>query len=339
MGKLVISMRYLVYCLVAGLMTALLAAAITTKTKKIMDKLSGHIEIVFDGSIQRIDLPSGQMKEIFAKNLNYYVISFDISLDGKERVLATSGDIGNPTRFVTLSKGNQLKTLLSKIFISSPSISPDGKSLAYLFHKYEREPKNWIGDLFLYLIKTDGSSDKKISKLSYRQDKPSWFPDGKRLAVGSKDLSIYIVDIETGLEQKIIDFGTAPAVSHDGKRIAYLSKEIDDSVKKKMIDFQNLSRKEYHETFMKKEDKREELEFAKLFLHYSIFLYDLETKQSKKITDELAIEQSVIWSPNDKYLLYNDETWYGNDIFVLDIATGEKEKIDDLHGRIMGWRK
>lgn len=220
-----------------------------------------------------------------------------------------------------------------------PSFSPDGKIIAYLFYKYEKEPKNWIDDSYLYLTKTDGSSDRQVSGLSYFIGKPSWFPDSRRLAIASKDYKVYIVNTETGEERKIIDFGIAPTISHDGKRIAYLSKDVDDSIKKKMIEYQLMSRKEYEETWMKKEDKREEMEFSKLFLTNAIYLYDVDTGQSKKISDEGWIAQPAVWSPDDKYLVYNDRRAVVNDIFVLDVKTGEKEQLKGKHGRVMVWRR
>jgi len=337
-------MKYLIYILSAACLLVILSVyTIRAMGIKHMNNLSGCIEILVDYSITRIDFSTGKAKEIFSKSNNInkgnYLISFDISADGKERILETTGSVDNPPRLLLYRDDKYLKTVLEKVFLRLPSFSPDGKFIAYLYTPYEKERKNWHDDHYLYLIKTDGSSDKNISELSCDIQKPSWFPNGKKIVVGSKDLSIYVIDVDNGTDKKIIDFGIAPAVSHDGKKIVYLSKN-DASAGTKMANYQKITMKEYQDIYMNKKDKQEEMEVAKLFQSYSFFIYDVASGKSRKITDELFVKQSspLIWSPDDNFILYTDFEWEHHEAYAINVETRERQKVTSLQGIAMIWR-
>lgn len=328
--------KVIIYIGVAAIaITLLLSVGLATNKSKLAG-LSGCIEIVSDYGIERVCLPSGRTEAVLNKSPEYLVGTFDVSHDGTERVLAVLGYGGKPERLIYL-RNKSLKTILPKNFVRCPSFSPDSEYVAYLYHEYDGKTQNWVDDMFLYVIMPDGSSHRQVSKLSLNQHKPSWFPDRKRLALGTKDMKIVIVDIETGRERKIIDFGIAPTVSNDGKKIAYLSKEVEDSIKAKMVESRNLSKEHYEKFKMGRQGTSEEIEFSKLFLHYSIYIYDMETGQSMKMTDELSIEKPVLWSADDKHLLYNDEKSLGHEVYALHIETREKAKIEGVNGELMAW--
>jgi hypothetical protein len=125
---------------------------------------------------------------------------------------------------------------------------------------------------------------------------------------------------------------------HYRKTIAYLSKEADAALKKKILDYRRMTVDEYERLEKERGDGFKEIEeTSKALLHYGIYLYDLKSETSRKLTEELPIDLSVVWSPDDKYLLYNDEKFLGHDIHVLDIHTGKREKIASVNGALMAW--
>ncbi|MDH3976122.1 MAG: hypothetical protein OEV42_17760 [Deltaproteobacteria bacterium] len=303
------------------------------------NKLPGYIEISFDNGIKKIALSSGNVKEIIKRKSDFSIGSFDVSPDGKKRVFATR--IGRKSGLVLYSTEKDMKTVVRRKFVGYPSFSPDGNTIAYLFQKKERVRKYWFTDSYLYTVNVDGSTDKKVSETSvFYYHRPSWFPDGRRLAVGTRDFTIRIIDLDKGTEKKIIDFGSAPTVSNDGKTIAYLSKDTDEATKKKIVDYKNITYKEYKETVLDKHERDEEMwELSKLFIKNSIYLYDVSTKESRKLTEEITVEMPVVWSPDDKYLIYNDRRGISDEIFAVEIETGKRFKVTSEHGRVMVWRK
>lgn len=304
--------------------------------KKLVNRLTGYIETTFDGAIRKINLPSDKMEEILKKLTNdYYVGSFDISPDGKDRIIEAEQRGDEPDRLIMFSNNTKFKTVVNKNLIRRPVFSPDGKRIAYLYREPGKEPReNCVHGWSLYLINADGMSDNEISNNCLSVTKPSWFPDGKRLSVSTRDFKIYIIDTETDKEEMIVDFGWAPSVSHNGKKIAYLSKEVDDSIKKRMIVYRNTRLKER----MIKKNDRDRMQFSKLFLTYSFYIYDIDSGKSKKISDEFWVEQRPIWSPDDRYLLFSDRRAVVDDVYVLDTKTGETEKISSHKGEVMAWR-
>jgi Tol biopolymer transport system component len=97
----------------------------------------------------------------------------------------------------------------------NPSLSPDEKTIAYM------------GKDGIYVAKANGAQQKllipiSISDYSYRSSllpAPLWSPDGNLLiyhkCMNQKcenlaDFSLYKVDVESGVEEKIIDNGLFP---------------------------------------------------------------------------------------------------------------------------------
>jgi Tol biopolymer transport system component len=324
-------------CLLSfSLLAIVIVTAVYAMDIRNMDnKLSGCIEILVDNNtIKIIELATGKIQDVLSQEHGNYLYSFDTSHSGKEKVIETDEGL-----FVYTADDKKLKRLIKKNSSTSvPSFSPDGTFIAYLSTKYKEEHKYRIDDRYLYVVKHDGSSDRQVSNLSCVNHKPSWFPDGKRIAIGSKDFGIYIIDIITGDGERIIDFGTSPSVSHDGKKIIYLSKEVDASVKSKMINYQIISMKEYQDVYMSKNNKKEEGQLSTLFYSYTFYIYDISSGRRNKISDEIFISpySSLIWSPDDKYILYTDNKYEHHQVNILNIETMNKEKI--TYGVAMGFR-
>lgn len=303
--------------------------------RNIDNKLTGYIEVLVDNNnIRRIDLVTGKTQDILSHESGNYLYRFDTSHSGKEKVIETDKGL-----CVYTEDNKKLTKLIEKnTSTSAPSFSPDGTFIAYLSTKYEEQHKYRIDDRYLYIIRSDRSSDRQVFSLSCENQKPSWFPNGEKIAVSSKDFGIYIIDINTGNSKRIIDFGAAPSVSHDGKKIIYLSKEVDDSVKSKMINYQLISMKDYQDKYINKNHKKEEGQLATLFYSYSIYIYDIDSGKSKKMSDEIYIKpfSSLIWSPDDKYILYTDNKYEHHNVYILNIETMNKVKI--TYGVAMGFQ-
>jgi Tol biopolymer transport system component len=301
-----------------------------------MNELTGNIEILSDSNIFKVTLPSGKKEVVLKKNKDYLISSFNTSPANKKRVISTTGSIDDPTRLVFYSENKGFETILKEVFVGFPSFAHDGKSIAYLKRDYNSN--NWIDDWYLYLMNSDGSFDKQLTTLSLSNYRPSWFPDGKRLAVTKKNLSIYVVDMISRDEKKIVEYGVAPTVSNNGRFIAYLAKEIDTAKRKSIKDYMQLTVKEYNDA--KKENgtkNKEMLEIESSFFRNAIYIYDVELGKSRKLTEILSIEAPVIWSPNDEFLLFNDERSLGHELYTLKIKTGEIEKLSGVNGEIMFW--
>jgi WD40 repeat protein len=308
---------------------------------RILQELTGNIEIVSDYGIRRIFLPNAKVENILEKRADYLINDFDSTPNSRDRVLAVTGVGYEKSRLVMFSPNKDMK-LIMKDGPLKPAFSPDGGNIAFLSREHDESPKD--SDLveleyFLYVTNREGQLKRQISKRSFALYKPSWYPDSRRISISTWDCKIYIVNLKTGEENKIIEFGEAPSVSHDGKKIAYLSNEVDPILQNRIVNHRNMNRKEYHMILAEKGAKQKELvELGQYRLKHAIYIYDIESQKKTRVSDIVWIEQPVVWSPDDKYLLYNDRADVSNDIYVLDINSGKKEKISSENGRVMTWQ-
>lgn len=302
--------------------------------------LPGYIEVVEDFGIKRIDLVNGRTEMIMKKRDGYYVGSFDLSPDNQTTVIAFFHMGKKPEDISVFSQNKELNTIISQNFVRYPSISPDGKKVAYLFSPQEKNRRYWYSDWFLQLADIDGKSFRTVSEVPSTACKPSWFPDGARIVFGSKDLKIHVVDIRNNDEKMIIPFGTCPAVSRDGRKIAYLANDVDEDMKRKIVKFRNITQEEYRAISQSSGNKiRDARAIERSFLEHSIYIYDTDTGETRKLSGNIFIEQPVIWSPDNKFLLYNNRGDIADKIYVINVKTGSIEKVTKETGRIMVWNE
>ena len=101
-----------------------------------------------------------------------------------------------------------------------PSFSPDGNAIAYAsdrsgkFEIYVRQLSVTGGEL---QITNDGGGNVE----------PTYSPDGQSIAYHSREKNgVWIIPTLGGVPKRITDFGSRPAWSHDGSRIAFESGDI-----------------------------------------------------------------------------------------------------------------
>jgi tricorn protease len=123
-----------------------------------------------------------------------YIRSTDISPTGSRVVFDFRGDI------ITLpsEKGDARNlTLTTNVHEKYPSWSPDGKTIAYF--------SDASGEYMLHLKQQDGKGEPKIYKLSgtgfYAY--PKWSPDSKKICYVDNGRNLYVIDIMTGIINKI----------------------------------------------------------------------------------------------------------------------------------------
>jgi Tol biopolymer transport system component len=83
-----------------------------------------------------------------------------------------------------------------------PSWSPDGQTVAFLS---ERDPP--VGNTELYFVDADGNRSRRVTRNDFRDDSPTWSPDGRRLALsrgpGAFRPELYVIPAEGGSSRKI----------------------------------------------------------------------------------------------------------------------------------------
>ena len=205
--------------------------------------------------------------------------------DGKN-ILYTSYCQGRPIIYKkNLASGKISKFLAMPGMNVSGAISPNGKKLAVILD-FDGHPE-------LYVIDIKTGKRKRLTNGRAVESSPSWSADSRKI-VYSSDASagrpqIYIISATGGKAQRLTSssfskYCTSPVWSPDGKKIAFV---------------------------------------AQLGGNYEICLYDIESRQTYKLTNDRSNDESPNWARNSRHLAF--ARTYGNSswIMLLDSETGK----------------
>ena len=91
---------------------------------------------------------------------------------------------------------------------SFAAVSPDGTKVAYMSTRNGELPNVWLMD-------ADGGNRLQLTADETGEGRPTWFPDGRRVAYSSyrgETRGVFAVDLATRREERLFDFAQASAV-------------------------------------------------------------------------------------------------------------------------------
>lgn len=175
-------------------------------------------------------------------------------------------------------------------------------------------------------------AETRVSVTGQGEGAPRFSPDGKvmyflsRLPGESSQLHGY--DLETGAIRQISRFSgpiSEPMVSPNGKSILFASSQGSAPGKK--------SRKDEPVVIEDFGYKFDGIGYIRPDGHTHLFLLDVETGDVRPLTEGVHDELHHTWSPDGQWIAYagneqrSREESIGYDLFVLNVATGEKRMI------------
>jgi Tol biopolymer transport system component len=144
---------------------------------------------------------------------------------------------GSGIEEITLAgQAKRLFELQDKPYVLQPSVSPDGKRLAFIVELPARTGANGLLDFGadLYVSDRNGANVRAVllhSRVGEYLESPDWI-DNKTVLVGDRGLDpgtaqtfsrIVKIDLSTGAQEVLLENAVMGAVSHDRKSIVYSS--------------------------------------------------------------------------------------------------------------------
>jgi tricorn protease len=275
---------------------------------KAMDSGAGSIVFEQAGEIHELDPGNGRehVVNISAagdfpwmmpnwKDVTNRMTNLALSPTGKRVVIEARGEI-----FTVPAEKGDIRNLTNSSGSAErdPAWSPDGKFVSYFSDK--------SGEYRLYIEAQDGLTPPR--EIVLRNPKhyytPSWSPDSKKIVFSDTDLKVWVLDVASG-QAKVVgndpwmvpNRTLNPVWSPDSKWVAYASR----------------LRSMYH----------------------AIFVSNVETGETKQVTDGLADAVSPAWDESGKYLWFLASTDFGLGSQWLDMTSYDHDENFGLYVAVL----
>jgi tricorn protease len=199
------------------------------------------------------------------------ITNMQLSPTGKRIVVEARGEV-----FTIPAEKGDVRNLTNSSGAADrdPAWSPDGKSIAYFSDR--------SGEYKLYIENPDGLTPAKEITIQHPKHyyTVSWSPDSKKILAHDTDLKVWVFDVATGAAKQVGDDPIMvptrtlnPTWSPDSKWVAYSA-------------------------HLKS-------------LYRAIFIANVETGESKQVTDGLSDAVWPVWDASGKYLWFLASTDFG----------------------------
>ena len=194
---------------------------------------------------------------------------------------------------------------------SLPRFSPDGKTIAFV--------GNYDGNRDIYTIPISGGVPTRVTHHPASEAIAAWTPDG-RIVFGSNGLAglsrqsqLFITSAEGGMREQVpVPYAGFGTISPDGQWLAYTLHSTDTRTWKRY----------------------------RGGMATDVWLFNLSTKQSRRVTDWEGTDTLPMWLPGDNSALYylsDDGPEHRLNVWSFNVATGTKKQVTKFADDDVRW--
>ncbi|MCP4081934.1 MAG: hypothetical protein GY743_17000 [Planctomycetaceae bacterium] len=232
-----------------------------------------------------LDPATGKSRQVSRSSYDKTTLSW--YPDGKQLLL--NGGQGE-LAVLSLADGTERVIEVAPEFagFSDGALSPDGSQIAFSLRLTGRKSNNDI-----WLMASDGSSQRKLTNLSWFQGQPSWSPNGKTLYFTSGKFDqvhdIWALELETGDQRQLTQgerYHFDPAAAADG-RLLFSSNRGG---------------------------------------HYDIWLRHPDAR-TERLTDHEALDANPVWSAGEKKVVFESTRSGLVQLYTLDLQSHQLHQL------------
>ena len=210
--------------------------------------------------------------------------------------------------------------------VGGPTLSPDGAWVLYTVRSRDMADEDLEATTHIWRVRVDGSDTHQLTRGAKDATAPTWSPDGRliafRAARGEGDeakAQIYLMRADGGEawaatehDESIGSFAFSP----DGTKLLFISRD-------------GLSEEE-----KTRRDQKDDTEVVdEDFQMTHLWLHDLETGESSRLTEGEFNVGNPDWSPDSRWVVYEarpnptaNDRWR-SDVWLVEVATGERRQL------------
>ncbi|HEV2299576.1 MAG TPA: S9 family peptidase [Candidatus Acidoferrales bacterium] len=226
--------------------------------------------------------------------------------------------------------------------VRDPQCSPDGKSVAYVVSTID--VKGDKHESHIWMVGTDGSREVQLTESQESEGAPRWSPNGKYLAFNSgrpgpaKSNQVWLLNRDGGEATQLTDtklhlqsFEWSP----DSKRLALVLRDLgpdEDSNQAEATEPAKPPKPPKPIVIDRYHFKQDVAGYLLSGVHTHIYLFDVATKKTERLTKGDFDESNPVWSPDGSRIaflsnhLQDPDRQPTSQLYVADAQSGATEK-------------
>jgi Tol biopolymer transport system component len=201
--------------------------------------------------------------------------------------------------------GSELKKLTDSPYWNGHICwSPDGKKIAFVtVHGSENYGEDKSNYYEIYIMNTDGSSQKRLTNNTCHDSPVCWSPDGQKITfISDRDgnSEIYVMNAD-GLQLKRLtnspEVDTLPSWSPDGKQIAFVRYNLLEG----------------------RGDER--------FKNAEIYIMNADGSGQRRLTDNAESDLFPSWSPDGQKIVFYSKRDGNHEIYIMNPDSSEQIRL------------